>query len=336
MGILVKNIEGLDMGMNDNVAEQLPLVSICSITYNHAPYIRQCLDGFLMQETNFKYEIIIHDDASTDGTTEIIKEYAEKYPDLITPIFQSENQYSKGLRGFYAKFVFPRAKGKYIALCEGDDYWTDPLKLQKQVDFLEANPEYVMCSTCYTVYNQSNNTMGATLPLIERIENLVYSLNDYIADKVWYTQPLTSMFRNNVKAFDAYKRCSYGKDATLFYLLLKEGNGILLKDVTGIYRHHAGGIWIGTSNLGRLLGGLKTIKGICELERTRESAKYLYNYMFSKGFLGKDFWMKYYSLYWDVIKLIICKLGWRAGLKLFGKNGNIFFGLKRLLLNSLR
>lgn len=122
-----------------------PLVSICSITYNHAPFIRQCLDGFLMQQTNFPIEIVINDDCSTDGTTEIIREYAEKYPDKIFPIFHDQNLYSQGVRGMFLKYVFPKVRGKYFALCEGDDYWTDPQKLQKQVDFLEAHPEYSMC-----------------------------------------------------------------------------------------------------------------------------------------------------------------------------------------------
>ena len=121
-----------------------PLVSISCITYNHAPYIRQCLDGFVMQKTNFPFEILIHDDASDDGTSDIIREFEKAYPSVIKPLFEEENQWSKGRRGSVV-FNFPRAKGKYIALCEGDDYWTDPLKLQKQVDFLEAHPEYAMC-----------------------------------------------------------------------------------------------------------------------------------------------------------------------------------------------
>jgi glycosyltransferase involved in cell wall biosynthesis len=123
-----------------------PLVSISCITYNHEPYIRECLDGFLMQKCDFDFEVLIHDDASTDGTQEIIKEYQEKYPEIIKPIFQTENQYSKGVRGMNIKFNFPRAQGKYIALCEGDDYWTDSLKLQKQVDVLEKHPEIDICS----------------------------------------------------------------------------------------------------------------------------------------------------------------------------------------------
>jgi glycosyltransferase involved in cell wall biosynthesis len=118
-----------------------PLVSICCITYNHEKYIQQCLEGFLIQKTTFLFEILIHDDASTDRTADIIREYETKYPDIIKPIYQTENQYSKGVI-VSAVYNWPRAKGKYIALCEGDDYWIDSYKLQKQVDFMEANPEY--------------------------------------------------------------------------------------------------------------------------------------------------------------------------------------------------
>ncbi|MFK2238497.1 glycosyltransferase family 2 protein [Bacteroides fragilis] len=108
-----------------------PLVSIFCITYNHSSYIRQCLDGFLIQKTNFPFEVLIHDDASTDDTAGIIKEYEAKYPDIIKPIYQVENQYSKGL-DINIVYNLPRARGKYIAMCEGDDYWIDPLKLQNK------------------------------------------------------------------------------------------------------------------------------------------------------------------------------------------------------------
>lgn len=119
-------------------------VSVICTAYNHAKYIRKCLDGFVMQKTNFKYEVIIHDDASTDNTAEIIKEYELKYPDIIKPIYQTENQYSKGVK-FISKVMLPQAKGKYIAFCEGDDYWCDENKLQMQYDILEANPDCKMC-----------------------------------------------------------------------------------------------------------------------------------------------------------------------------------------------
>ena len=124
---------------NQNISK--PLVSIDCITYNHEGFISDALEGFLMQKTDFKFEIIIHDDASTDQTANIIRKYEKKYPEIIQPIYQKENQYSQGVE-ISMQFQFPRARGKYIAICEGDDYWTDPYKLQKQVDFLEAHPDY--------------------------------------------------------------------------------------------------------------------------------------------------------------------------------------------------
>ena len=125
------------------MTDPAPLVSIVCESYNHEPFLRRCLDGFLMQQTDFPFEILVHDDASTDDSAGVIREYAERRPDLFRPIYQTENQYSKGIQ-IWAAIQFPRARGKYIALCEGDDYWTDPLKLQKEVDYLEAHPECAM------------------------------------------------------------------------------------------------------------------------------------------------------------------------------------------------
>lgn len=125
--------------MNDKI-----LVSIYCMAYNHEKYIRQTLEGFVNQKTNFKFEVIIHDDASKDHTAEIIKEYERRYPNIIYPIFQKENQYSQK-KPIISTFICPKIRGKYIAVCEGDDYWCDMNKLQKQVDFLENNPQYVAC-----------------------------------------------------------------------------------------------------------------------------------------------------------------------------------------------
>ncbi|MCX3067004.1 glycosyltransferase [Cetobacterium somerae] len=129
------------------------LLSICCITYNHENFIKDTLEGFLLQEVNFKYEIIIHDDASTDKTAEIIKKYENQYSDLIISIYQQENQYSQGKP--FLENVFEKAQGKYLAICEGDDFWIDKNKLQKQIDFLENNPEY--SATYHNVYVVDEN-----------------------------------------------------------------------------------------------------------------------------------------------------------------------------------
>lgn len=138
-----------------------PLVAIKCLTYNHGAYIRQCLDGFVMQETDFTFIAIVHDDASTDNTADIIREYAEKYPDIIKPIYETENQYSKhdGSLRRVVNNAIPKSV-KYIAICEGDDYWTDPLKLQKQVDFLESNPEFGMVYGKVHTWLQEENKFG--------------------------------------------------------------------------------------------------------------------------------------------------------------------------------
>lgn len=120
------------------------MVSICCITYNHEKYISQAIEGFLSQKTDFEFEILIHDDASTDNTAEIIKKYAQMHPDIVKPILQTENQHSKGI-SISRTYNFPRAKGKYIALCEGDDYWISEYKLQQQVDYMESHPDCTLC-----------------------------------------------------------------------------------------------------------------------------------------------------------------------------------------------
>ena len=121
-----------------------PMVSICCAAYNHAPYIAQALESFLAQDVPI--EILVHDDASTDGTQDILRDYARRYPDVVRPLFETENQYSRGV-AIDPTFNYPRARGKYIALCEGDDCWCDPHKLRRQVDYMEAHPD---CTFCFT------------------------------------------------------------------------------------------------------------------------------------------------------------------------------------------
>ena len=216
-----------------------PLVSIICNTYNHVDYIRQCLDGFLMQKTTFPIEILVHDDASIDGTADIVREYEALYPDLIKPIYQNVNQYSKGVK-VTLEYQYSRAKGKYIALCEGDDYWTDPLKLQKQVGILESSEKYVICSTDYQTFNQKDGIQGSSLAINELIE---YNIDNLIVGD-WFFHPLTVMFRRS--SLDLAKLNSYKNtiDIILFYEILKDrGLGVFLPEVTSVYRLHSKGIW---------------------------------------------------------------------------------------------
>lgn len=191
-----------------------PLVSISCITYNHAPYIKDALEGFVSQKTDFPFEVLIHDDCSTDGTTEIIKEYARKYPDVIKPLYEKENQYQNGKPAGSNVWNLPRAQGKYIALCEGDDYWKDPDKLRKQVEFLEANPDYGMCFTDFDVKNECNGryTSDVFKSKIRGFQAHFDSPEDFILNQS-YVCPPSWLFRKELMATDLLG----SHDATFVY-----------------------------------------------------------------------------------------------------------------------
>ena len=255
------------------------LVSICCMTYNHAAFVRQCLDGFMMQKCSFNFEVLIHDDASTDGTQDIIREYEMKYPDIIKPIYQKENQYSKGIDPGL-KYNAPRAKGKYIALCEGDDYWTDPYKLQKQVDFLESHPDYVMCSHKYQIYEQESNEYVNILPEIENEKGDDFFLTDLIVGK-WLVQPLCMMCRKSALEDKRLERYKYMIDTVFIYNLLTQGKAFCLSDTMGVYRVQNRGIWSGKSLNEKIFMQLKAVKSICDIEKTDVAARFLL-FQFSK------------------------------------------------------
>jgi glycosyltransferase involved in cell wall biosynthesis len=223
---------------------EAPLVSICTITFNHEKYIKEAIDSFLMQKTTFAFEIVIYDDASTDKTADIIRGYEAKYPKVIKPLYQSDNQYSKGVRGIAAKFTFPRANGKYIALCEGDDYWTDPYKLQKQVDFLEANPDYGLVHTDCDVFIQHKNKYKSNINIglsnyfeicsnKEQFELLINgSYKIRTATVIFKKELLTYLPQNQPKflmgdtplwlVFSQNTKFKYIGDSTAVYRVLKE------------------------------------------------------------------------------------------------------------------
>ena len=246
-----------------------PLVSICCLTYNHAPYIRQCIEGFLMQQTNFSFEVLIHDDASTDETADVIREYERKYPDIIYPVYQTVNQYSLGVK-VSAAYNFPRARGKYIAMCEGDDFWTDPLKLQKQIDFLESHYGYVMCSHKYQYFFQKEHCWGKIMP--EEINSsFSYDLDYFIHRNSWVTQTLTCVFLRSALDVSHYEKYDHAKDLAMFFYILQSGKGYFMNENMGVYRKHGRGVWSSTDSLQMRLSDLKTIKGICDIDCSEAS-----------------------------------------------------------------
>lgn len=212
-----------------------PVVSVCCITYNHELYIEDTLEGFLIQETDFPFEILIHDDASTDRTAEIIREYEEKYPKLIKPIYQQENQYSKG-RKINPEFNFPRAKGTYIAFCEGDDFWVDPKKLQIQNDFLEKNPEFVICYTDVQAFNAQGLVNESYAGARKDLTAMELQKSSSIST-------LTAFFRNVLPEHPAeFCNVRYG-DLTIWSRLGDYGKGKYLSSIKpSMYRVHSGGI----------------------------------------------------------------------------------------------
>jgi glycosyltransferase involved in cell wall biosynthesis len=222
--------------------DNIPLASISCMTFNHAPFIRQCLDHLLAQKTNFPFEIVIHDDASTDGTKEIVEEYALKWPDIIFPYYQNENQYSKGLRGLPSMYNYPRCRGSYIAICEGDDDWPDPLKLQRQVDFLESHEDYVLTFHDFSVVDEKNQIIDAS-PLPNRYQRDANS-EDLILGR-FLTMTVTLCFRNVIKEFPPEKYKVTNGDTFLISMLGHYGKGKWMGDKIekAMYRSHRGGVW---------------------------------------------------------------------------------------------
>ena len=228
--------------LEDGPIEGEPLVSVCVITYNHGKYIRQCLDRILMQKVNFPYEILIHDDASPDDTADIIREYWEKYPTVIKPILQTENQYSQGRSA--SKFNYDRAKAKYIALCEGDDYWTDEGKLQMQVDFLEEHGEYIACVHRVTAINEFGDVDSRWLFgryynnkdfTIKDAENFLYTYGcaGHLSSLVYRNIFLTLSDSDRTE----YYSCKCNGDTKLFLLLSGYAPIRRFDDAMSVYRH---------------------------------------------------------------------------------------------------
>ena len=221
-------------------------VTVLCLAYNHAKFIRKALDGFVMQKTDFPFEVLVHDDASTDGTADIVREYAARYPDIIKPILQTENQYSHG-GAISRRFLWPRIRGVYVASCEGDDYWVDDRKLQKQADWLDAHPSSGLCFHYATVHWEDGRMPDEVFPDELRFGKPPFTFQGLLRRN--FIQSSSVMYRWRLK----------GKDDALFpgvkmtprdwlrHLYHAEGGEIgFIPEVMSVYRRHSGGVWWGS------------------------------------------------------------------------------------------
>jgi glycosyltransferase involved in cell wall biosynthesis len=226
--------------MIDNSIVSAPLVSIFCPTYNHEKYIRQCLDGIIMQKSNFEFEVVIHDDASDDSTQKIIQEYEEKYPHIIRTILQKENQFSKD-NLHLIKTMLSNAKGKYIAICEGDDYWIDESKLQSQVDFLESNLDYSICF--HEVKVLKNNELVDDFVVWGEVKD-DSSIEDLVEFNYIHTP--TVMYRNEFSVLNNIANISGDVlgDYTLNLIFASFGKIKRLRGKWAVYRYGIG-MWSG-------------------------------------------------------------------------------------------
>lgn len=209
--------------------ESRPKVSIVCTVYNHAPYLRDCLEGFVMQQTDFPYEAIVHDDCSTDDSQSIIAEYAAKYPDIIKPVYETDNQYSHH-DGSLRRSVEKHIRGEYVAICEGDDYWTDPHKLQRQIDFLESHPEYSLSFHNVSIESDRRDKTGLLTNLAS---------GDYSADQIietWSVPTCSVVLRSEYYTGSPYDQRFVVGDNVIWLNSLKYGKAYCHPEHMAVYR----------------------------------------------------------------------------------------------------
>ena len=257
-------------------------VSVLCMAYNQEKYIRQTLESFVMQKTNFPFEVLVNDDASTDKTPEIIKEYAVKYPNIIKPVYQKENQYSKGL-SIHTIYLFPKAKGKYLAFCEGDDFWTDENKLQMQYDIMEKNSDCHLCLHKVKVISENGKELKETYPrnLRKKVLNTKKFLKLIFYDYTFQTscyflrkedyKNFIKNFNESLWLYQLYLKLRIGDEPTLIYFGLL-GKTYYINKVMSKYRKYSLGSW--TSKMDSKPNDQKVKRFKTLIEITEEIDKY--------------------------------------------------------------
>lgn len=289
------------LGLEKPVNKITPLVSVSVITYNQKNYIRQCLEGILMQQVNFPMEIVIGDDGSSDGTTEICKEYADRFPDKIRLFIRERNTshyYENGKYIWFFNGHWSRmsCKGKYVAICEGDDYWIDPLKLQKQVDFLEKNPDYSLCFTNARVLAEGKLSK-IHLNIYAGLETREYTGEEIL--KKWTIPTASVLYRNNNVPIVSDNRFVY-EDIIIFLVLAQMGRIYCINEHTAVYRRGVGLTFTDKVDYKRRINHYLAIKEhfgekYDRVLKTLIAKAYVIDFV--SGKLGK----KSFSILWEVI-----------------------------------
>ena len=223
-------------------------VAIWMVTYNHEAYIEQAIESVMAQKTSFPFKLFIGEDCSSDETKSICKKLSDKYPDTIELVVNTTNL-GPTQNAFQIYDLCLKSEAKYIALLEGDDYWTDTLKLQKQVDFLETNTEYTFSLTRFLTYYQDSTKEDKNAHFFIDETNLVYNFDMFT--KGWYGGTLTLLFRATAFNLSEAKNYSHFRDVHLYTMLLKKGHGVCQNFTSAVYRKHDDGVYSSASNLQR-------------------------------------------------------------------------------------
>lgn len=219
--------------------EPKPVISVFCLTYNHVRYIKDCLEGVLMQKTDFLYEIVIFDDASNDGTSDIIRAYCNKYPKVIHAIIAKENIYRKPEKDtIWLELFEKQMRGEFVAFCEGDDYWIDDNKLQKQVEFMIKNPEYTL-----TLHNgiKIDMSTGEEQKILDEVKDYECRFEDFVYPEKPYPTASMVVRRNNCINIRIFQY-GFADWAIKLYSIVK-GKAFYFNETMSVYRWRAEGSW---------------------------------------------------------------------------------------------